>query len=587
MPPKKTVPKLEDICYSNVANGLVSLINVWFKTRCCWPWYRAHNVDGFKHAIGDNAKPKEVQEYLAKTLPSSLREKILEKTLIRISESISVPRRDEGLNFVFQLNFFLKFALKFLIFKGITYLDLSPIAHCITKQENVYYYENMFAPRSEIFTDSLDDSDLSLNTLKYLKLPHFVYDEFITLVGNRCTELEYLILNCSSDCNTPKGSWDNLPVGGSLYHLYGHEDQYDSDEDRQEPEKIYDSDGDIVDIVERDRDRSYGGCKKLKQLILPENVEVNIREEINYHGKHFLTCMKDLEYLVGVPMLNLAYIYESILNSGQGEYDMCDKIERIKLKNFYHGAFNNFSWPMYQYEEHCTTQLLSVLTEVNEVSVYAPADVTDIVLKAFQYTQNVTLFTDEYKIHGPYLNNLVKLDINIGHQDEWAILHNISTSSPKLEYFTLRSFSLHVKGNDIILTSFKLPELKTLKLLGQSFIHSNSLYKCLSGCPSITSLYIAMLTNNDEELENVIHDSVILSVIPLLPNLQKFYFKLQCTYPREKILPWLTIATLDAMLEHCPQLNRIERFDTWNISKTNFDNFYMKCKINNWDLEIN
>ena len=63
--------------------------------------------------------------------------------------------------------------------------------------------------------------------------------------------------------------------------------------------------------------------------------------------------------------------------------------------------------------------------------------------------------------------------------------------------------------------------------------------------------------------------------------------KLQCDLTADKVLPWLTIDTLNALVEHCPQLDKIERLDTWNISKTNLDEFYAKCKENNWIVDIN
>lgn len=588
MPPRKAVPKLEDICSSNIANGLFSLIDVWEKTRSCWPWYRAHYCDGIRHHVGDETKPREVQEYIAKKLPVKLREEILEKTIDIISKSLKhVPKEyDDGVGFIGNINFYLKFALKFLLFKGITYLDLTPIAHLITKTEGVHYYENMFAPRDEIFTDSLDDSNLSLNTLKYLKLPHFVYDEFITLVAKRCTELEYLILSCSPDCLTPKHRWDNIPVGGTITDLYAFAEDADSDRDIEQ----YDSDDDMEEyyvddeIIIKDNldvSRSEMGCKKLKQLILPDKLADNI-DSIDLHGHKFINCMKDLKYLEGIPMLHVAYFY------GYLGWDVDLEGGSIRLSNFHHGAHNNFPGTMYwEPRSPCISQHFSFFKEITEVSIYAPVQETELVLKSFSHVQTVALATDQYEIHSSYLNNLVKLDINIGQQEEWPILNHISTSSPKLEHLIFRSFSLHVKVNDIILTSVKLPELKTLKLIGQTFIHSNSLYKCLSGCPSLTSLYISMMKNDGEELENVLDDSVMLSVVPLLSNLQKFSFKLQCTSPRERIIPWLTMTTLNALVEHCPQLNRIEQLDTWNISKENVANFYLKCKENNWDLDVN
>ena len=46
--------------------------------------------------------------------------------------------------------------------------------------------------------------------------------------------------------------------------------------------------------------------------------------------------MKDLEYLVGIPILNMYYIFESILNSGNGEYDLT-MFKSLRMQN----GFNN------------------------------------------------------------------------------------------------------------------------------------------------------------------------------------------------------------------------------------------------------
>ena len=86
------------------------------------------------------------------------------------------------------------------------------------------------------------------------------------------------LLSCSPDCITPKESWDNSPVGGTLQQLYGHEDDFESEEENQynSDEEIEDSSGD---------ERSSMGCMKLKHLILPENLYRNIGNEITVLGE--------------------------------------------------------------------------------------------------------------------------------------------------------------------------------------------------------------------------------------------------------------------------------------------------------------
>lgn len=606
MPPRKLVQNLEDLCSSNLANYITSLLSSWYDGSICsteveYPSDIAKckeirsSLRSYRILDGSDQNCKQLQDYLIKNLPPRIRERLLDKVLNLISKSINIPQWNTELennvdytNFLKQLSFFLQFSLKSLFTNGITYLDLSPIAHLIRKwklsyninvsDDDINDQKNIPDPYYDIFTPSLNNSELCLNTLKYLKLPHFVHDEFVSMVAIHCTELEYLILNCSADCSNPKGCVEAVQV---LQHLYGQNVTPGNDDHAEE------SFASQINPL---------GCKKLKTLILPEGVE--IYDDISDHGEEMLAQMKDLEYLVGVPMLFLSYIYDSLLNPEEDEYSqmICKKIERIKIFNFHHGAYNNSSWPLFVYEDEqqldtsdlpFTSRLLSVFRETNEVNIYTSAEITEEVLKAFPLVQNITLFTDEYDIHGPYLNNLIKLDINVGYQDEWPILRQISISSPKLEHITLRSFSLQINDNnhDIILMSIKLPELQTLKLQGQYIIQQAALYKLVSGCPSLTSLHISMLT--DEEGESVPNDEVLLSVISLMPNLHKFYFKLQCALIGGRVPPSLTIATLKALVESCPQLNSIGQLDTWDITSVDLNDFYSKSKVNNWDLEIN
>ncbi|CAL4122600.1 unnamed protein product, partial [Meganyctiphanes norvegica] len=604
MPPRKIVQKLEELCSTNVSNHVFSILSSWYQGPICSMESNISyevgsreiqcTVRNDRFLVCSKQNSKVLQDYLTKNVPPRIRERILEKNLSRISQSIDIPLRNnevtnntDDVNFLTQLNFFLKFSLKCLLSKGITYLDLSPIAHILRKwklsvninvsDENRNDDKNPTDPYHNIFTNALNDPCVCLNTLKYLKLPHFVHDEFVAMVATHCTELEYLILNCSPDCSNPKGCVDAVQV---LQRLYG---------------QIATPESDHKETTLNWKINPLG-CNKLKTLILPEGIEVY--DDISDHGEEMLSHMKNLEYLVGIPMLFLSYIYDSLINSEQDEYSqmMSKKIERIKLQNFHHGAYNNSSWPLFVYEDDqqldtsdlpFTHELLSVFRDVNEVSIYTSAEITEEVLKAFPLVQNITLFTDEFNIHGPYLKNLVKLDINVGYQDEWPILYQISCDSPKLEHLTLRSFSLQINENtdDHILASIKLPELQTLKLHGQYIIQQNALFKFLSGCPSLTSIYISMLA--DEDGETVLNDGVLSSIIPLMPNLHKFYFKLQCALIGGRVPPCFTIDTLNALVESCPQLSSIGQLDTWGISKLDLNNFYLKCKENNWDLEIN
>lgn len=518
-----------------------------------------HMIDAVTHWLA-----REAREYLSSHLAPRFREEVLELLINVIACKVELPRPkeklriyEEDLNFVCLLAFLLCISLKCLLTKGVTALDLSPISHLVKKWKLLCWGgeivnhngEECKCPSFDIFGFSFDIGVSGLKTLKYLKLPHFVYNSFVRKIAYMCPNLEVLILRCSADCANPKY---NAPVVTNVEVLYG--------------DSMLCPDGHV---------RLIPGCKDLVTLALPEGVETL---DVTNDAIEMLTYMPNLQYFVGVPMIYVTEEFEEIFDQFP---------EPPKLTNFHHGAYEILSWPTFVYEESPAVPdpeyLSRVFSRVKEVGIYAPSHVTEKVLKGFPKAQDITIFTDNFPAHGKYLKNLTSLDINTGYQEEWPILVALSQTSPKLEQLTLRSFSLQM--DDVCTQSPVFSCLHTLKFHGQHVLQGTALLIFLRGCPSLSNFILSMIT--DEDGDSQLDEQTLLQAIPMLTGIQKFVYKVKSALKTTGGVPSnLTMQSCLALIDACPHLMYIGQLETWKITKLELNTLQELVRSKNWALEI-
>lgn len=507
---------------------------------------------------------RDAREYLSSHLAPRFREEVLELLINVIACKVELPRPreklrvyEEDLDFISLLAFLLCVTLKCLLTKGVTALDLSPISHLVKKWKLLCWGGEIVdhngkeckCPSFDIFGFSFDIGVSGLKTLKYLKLPHFVYNSFVRKIAYLCPNLEVLILRCSADCANPKY---NAPVVTNVEVLYG--------------DSMLCSDG---------RVRLIPGCKDLVALALPEGVETL---DVTNDAIEMLTYMPNLQYFVGAPMIYVTEEFEEIFEQFP---------EPPKLTNFHHGAYDKLNWPSFVYEESALEPnpeyLSRVFSQVKEVGIYAPSEVTEKVLKSFSKAQDITIFTDDFEVHGKYLKNLTSLDINVGYQEEWPILISLSQTSPKLEQLTLRSFSLQM--DDSFDQNPVFSSLHTLKFHGQNVLQGSALLVFLRGCPSLSTFILSMIT--DEDGDSQLDEQTLLQAIPMLTGIQKFVYKVQSALRTTDGVPSsLTMQSCLALIDACPHLMYIGQLETWKITKAEINTFQELVRDKNWDLEI-
>ena len=518
-----------------------------------------HMIDAVTHLFA-----REVREYLSSHLAPRFREEVLELLINVIASKVELPRPkekvrlyEEDLHFISLLAFLLCVSLKCLLTKGVTALDLSPISHLVKKWKLLCWGgeivnrngEDCKCPSFDIFGFSFDIGVSGLKTLKYLKLPHFVYNSFVRKIAYMCPNLEVLILRCSADCANPKY---NAPVVTNVEVLYG--------------DSMLCPDGCV---------RLIPGCKDLVALALPEGVETL---DVTNDAIEMLTYMPNLQYFVGAPMIYVTEEFEEIFEQFP---------EPPKLTNFHHGAYGKLNWPSFVYEESTLEPnpeyLSRVFSQVKEVGIYAPSEVTEKVLKSFSKAQDITIFTDDFEVHGQYLKNLTSLDINVGYQEEWPILISLSQTSPKLEQLTLRSFSLQM--DDSFAQNPVFSSLNTLKFHGQNVLQGTALLVFLRGCPSLSTFILSMIT--DEDGDSQLDEQTLLQAIPMLTSIQKFVYKVQSALRITDDVPSsLTMQSCFALINSCPHLMYIGQLETWKVTKAEINTLQELVRSKNWDLEI-
>ncbi|XP_045593862.1 uncharacterized protein [Procambarus clarkii] len=506
---------------------------------------------------------REVRNFLTCNLAPRFHEEILVTVINVIASRIEIPRPkekirvyEEDLDFLNTLGFLLSSCLRCLLTKGVAALDLSHVSHLL-KRWKLLCWEGQTIKRSgevcespyfDIFSYAFDADISGLRTLRFIKLPHFVHNSFVRKIAYLCPNLKILILRCSADCANPKY---NVPVVTNVEVLYG--------------DVLFSRNGQI---------RLTPGCRDLVTLALPEGVETL---DITSDAIEILACMPNLEYLVGAPMIYVTEEFEDVVKLPIPQ----------KLTNFHHGAYPKSNWPSFVYEESMQEPdpeyLSKVFTQVKEVGIYAPTEVTEKVLKSFSKAQDITIFTDDFDVHGKYLKNLTTLDINVGYQEEWPILISLCQTSPKLEQLTLRSFSLQMSGS--LDQKPKFPLLHTLKFHGQNVLHDDALLTFIRGCPLLTTFVLSMIT--DEDGEGQLDDDILLRAAPLLSNIHKFIYKVQSALRTMDGVPSsLTMKSCDALISACPQLAYIGQLETWKVTRSEIVALQEKIRKKNWDLEI-
>ena len=625
MPPLKSVERLEKLCSWSLANHLFGVFSSWysaenrhcvvssfvsgeigeaipsFRTNACHqpmdcdfgevnvseeyePWYLNHMIYGDPGksspvlltpvpercvSVGAVTRwlAREVRDFLVCSLAPRFHEDILATVINVIANRTDIPRPkeksrvfDEDVEFIRKLGFLLSVTLQSLLTKGVTALDFSHISHLVKKWNLMYWgvgmvymyndnHDDMDSPYFDIFGYAIDPSLIGLKTIKQIKLPHFVHNSFVRKIAYLCPNLEVLILRCSADCANPK---HNVPVVTNINVLYG--------------ESVVLPNGQLHVIP---------GCKDLKTLALPEGVEML---DVTNDAIEMLAYMPNLEHLVGAPMIDVSEEFEEIFETFP---------EPQKLTNFHHGVYDKTKWPSFVYEESLQEPnpdyLSKVFSQVTEVGIYAPTEVTENVLKSFSKARNITIFTDDFEVHGKYLKNLTTLDINVGYQEEWPILMALSETCPHLEQLMLRSFTLQMSGYGDQKPQF--PFLHTLKFHGQNFLQGDALITVLYGCPHLTSLTLSMIT--DEHGDTQLNDNILLQAVPVMGNLQKFVYRVQSALRMMDGIPsCVTMKSCDALLSACPQLTHLGQLETWKVTKAEIQMLQEKARRNNWDLEI-
>ncbi|XP_042243469.1 uncharacterized protein LOC121880378 [Homarus americanus] len=507
---------------------------------------------------------REVRDFVTWHLAPRFHEDILATVINVIASRVEIPRSkeklrvyEEDLYFLNSLGFLVSVSLKCLLTRGVASLDFSHVSHLLKRWKMLCWGGdtiqrgggNRESPYFDVFGYALDVGVSGLGTLKYIKLPHFVHNSFVRKVAYLCPNLEILILRCSADCANPK---HDVPVVTNVEVLYG--------------DSVSCADGQV---------RIIPGCKDLVTLALPEGVETL---DVTNDAIEMLAYMPNLEYLVGAPMIYVTEEFEEIFETLPGPQ---------KLTNFHHGAYPKSNWPSFVYEESLQEPnpeyLSRVFSQVREVGIYAPTEVTEKVLQSFSKAQDVTIFTDDFEVHGKYLKNLTALDINVGYQEEWPILLSLSQTSPRLEQLTLRSFSLQVSGT--LDHKPRLPFLHTLKFHGQNVLQAEALLTFIHGCPLVTTFVLSMIT--DEDGEGQLDDDILLRAAPLLPNVQKFVYKVQSALRTMDGVPCsLTSRSCEALLGACPQLTCLGQLETWKLTRSDINLLQEKIRKRNWDLEI-
>lgn len=623
MPPLKSVERLEKLCSWSIANHLFSVFSSWYTAEngCHFvndltsiesdevieplqrrgsqlmdydcedssgcEEYEAWYLDHMTHGDHDKSSPslltpvpkrclsvnavtrwlaREVRDFLLCSLAPRFHEDILATVINVIANRTEIPRPkdktrifEEDLEFIRKLGFLLSISLQSLLNKGVTTLDFSHISHLVKKWKLVLWGdaviclcdggENFENSYFDIFGYAIDASLTGLKTLRQIKLPHFVHNSFVRKIAYLCPNLEVLILRCSADCANPE---HNVPVVTNIDVLYG---------------------GSVV--LPNGQHRVIPGCKDLVTLALPEGVETL---DVTNDAIEMLAYMPNLEHLVGAPMIYVTEEFEDIFETLPGLQ---------KLTNFHHGVYDKKNWPSFVYEESLQEPnpdyLSRVFSQVTEVGIYAPTEVTENVLKSFSKAKNITIFTDDFEVHGRYLRNLTTLDINVGYQEEWPILTALSESCPNLEQLTLRSFSLQMSGG--VDQKPQFPFMHTLKFHGQNVLQSDALFTVLYGCPHLTSLVLSMIT--DEHGDTQLNDNILIQAVPMMSNLQKFVYKVQSALRTMDGIPsCVTMKSCDALLSACPQLTYLGQLETWKVTKTEIQMLQEKARKNNWDLEI-
>lgn len=508
---------------------------------------------------------REVRDFMICSLAPRFHEDILSTVINVVANRTEIPRPkdkirifEEDINFIKRLGFLLSISVQSLLTKGVIVLDFSQASHLVKKwkllvwggetiDRNGKSYES---PYFDIFGYAIDASVVGLRTLKQIKLPHFVHNSFVRKIAYLCPNLEVLILRCSADCGNPK---HNVPVVTNIDVLYG----------------------DSV-ICPNGQVRLIPGCKDLVTLALPEGVET--LDPVTNDAIEMLSYMPNLEHLVGAPMIYVTEEFEEIFETLPVPQ---------KLTNFHHGVYCKNKWPSFVYEESLQEPnpdyLSRVFSHVTEVGIYAPTEVTENVLKSFPKAQNITIFTDDFELHGKYLKNLTTLDINVGYQEEWPILTAISETCPNLEQLTLRSFSLQMSGTVDQMPRF--PFLHTLKFHGQNVLQGDALFRVIYGCPHLTFFVLSMIT--DERGDSQLDDNILMRAAPMMTNLQKFVYKVQSALRTVDGVPsCVTIKACDALISACPQLTYLGQLESWKVTKSEINMLQEKTRKNNWDLEI-
>lgn len=506
----------------------------------------------------------QLKDYLSIYLAPRFNEDILASLINMTACRVPIPRpRDkfcsfeEDLDFLNSLGFLLRVILSCFLTKGVLSLDLSSVSHLVKKwkllwrggEPNTLDDESYENPYFDIFSYALDITLPGLRTLKSLKLNHFVHDSFVRKVAFLCPNLQVLILRCTADCTNPK---DTAPVVTNVDILCG-----DSH------------------VCPNGLTLHVPGCKNLVTLALPEGVDTM---DISSEAIEILSYMPNLQHLVGAPMIHVAEEFEDIFDKEHVNF---------KLTNFHHGAYGKSNWPFFVYGETLqdpnTEYLSQVFCHVKEVGIYAPTEVTEKVLMSFPNAQDITIFTDDFEVHGKYFRNLTALDINVGYQMEWPILTSVSQTSPSLEHLTLRSFSLQMTDFEEGKPLF--PSLQTLKFHGQNVVKGPNLLTLLQGCPILSTFVISMIT--DEYGQSLLNDATFLEAIPLLSNIQKFVYHVQSVLRTTDDIPSsLTIHSCRALILSCPNLTYIGNLETWKITKADIVELQEDAKRRNWDLEI-
>ncbi|XP_066958528.1 uncharacterized protein [Macrobrachium rosenbergii] len=583
MPPLKPVPSLKSICMEAFASTLAYAFVKAAGGGLTGPAKRIVNRSkkqssskkASRLAIAESlltsnplSQITKLQEYINKGMPKGKQWIMFHPVILLVTEMVTMLKKgheSQKENYKFgsavqKLGVALGYAMDTLFSAELKRLDMTSVVHhcmkwvstCRLNNQNPKDLSSIDASVVEnMFVALFASSAHKLECLTHIRWPHLVCGELIKILGRHCHNLRHLELACECDETVAMNDVKEDPEYA-----------------RKERE--------LVNALAALYDRAPGdftgtkppGCYKLQTLVLPR-----LDDEDGLLAKHImgaLCSLKQLESITGAPMLVSLHMLKNEKKSPSA----------LKLKHLSDiDNYNRRPMPDMSY-------LKKILPSLNSLEIIVSQAITIEITNAFLDIRALKIQQPDFHNNIRSFKYLDTLDIHLDFQISWPILFAITRGRIQIRDLTLRHSTFQVGQEHHEGFSLKLPSLKSFTLIKASFIEYTAFRSLVKGAPNLVNVSIT-LTDDRNYVVDEFRDELIVSLAPLMPNLESFTAESLYKYNLCSHLNCLlSLDSANVLIECCPRLKLLGHFDSWDVTDEEINHLNDQITINNWDLQI-